>query len=224
MVKIKFYHLTKNLTIDKEKVDFLISKLPPRFYFFAPIQYLDVRDKLAKIFKEKGKKIIDKRLPHCFYENQLLGCSINDHNKFDLPIIVIGDGLFHIKSFNTSMNDVYLLTPDLNLQKIEAMTHRKDLEEEIKRANKIGIIVSTKPGQFMGNENISKVVKRIKEMGKECFVFVGDNISMNTLIDYKFIDLWINTACPRLIDDAIEKGINLININSFSFLWHLETQ
>ena len=67
------------------------------------------------------------------------------------------------------------------------------------KADKIGILVSTKPGQ----ENLKKaemLKKKLNKKGKEVYVFVCDDIDVNQFENFN-IQSWVNTACPGLAKD-----------------------
>lgn len=79
-------------------------------------------------------------------------------------------------------------------------------------AKKVGILVSIKPGQFHPRvyaglkEKINfanKIKNKIKD--KESFIFIGDNFDLNELENFRDINVWINTACPRI------EGKDLLN-------------
>jgi len=63
-------------------------------------------------------------------------------------------------------------------------------------AEKIGILVSTKPGQY----NLDKAFELKKSLDKESYIFIGNEIRVNELEDFNDIDFWVNTACPRIED------------------------
>jgi 2-(3-amino-3-carboxypropyl)histidine synthase len=74
------------------------------------------------------------------------------------------------------------------------------------QADKIGILVSTKPGQ----ENLEKAINlknKLKKKNKQVFVFVSNNIDIAQFENFN-IDSWVNTACPGLARDSP----NIINI------------
>ena len=49
---------------------------------------------------------------------------------------------------------------------------------------------------------------------KKIYFFVDDTVSLNQLENFNFIDMWINTACPRIaIDDAEWFSRGVINLN-----------
>ena len=69
-------------------------------------------------------------------------------------------------------------------------------------ADKIGILVSLKPGQ----QALKAALKFAQDCKKEVYVFLGDEIDINRLEDFNDIGLWVNTSCPRL------EGKNIISL------------
>jgi 2-(3-amino-3-carboxypropyl)histidine synthase len=67
-------------------------------------------------------------------------------------------------------------------------------------AKKIGILVSTKPGQ----QNLKRAFKiKNKIKNKESYLFISNNINTAEFENFPEIESWINTACPRLdMEDA----------------------
>ncbi len=99
------------------------------------------------------------------------------------------------------------------------------------RAENIGIIVETKKGQsnpYLANQikNLinyinKKVNQNTMKKNKEVFMFLSNTINQKDMQDFSFIDFWINTACPRVIDNfSIKesenyKKIKIMNANDF---------
>ncbi len=76
----------------------------------------------------------------------------------------------------------------------------------VKSAKRIGILVSTKPGQE--KMKLAKQIKlKLEKQGKEAFIFLGDTIDPASMQNFLDVDAWINTACPRMADDDFGKPI-----------------
>ena len=97
----------------------------------------------------------------------------------------------------------------------------KDVEKIIKKyisslmkflsAQKIGVIITVKPGQ----EQMKPAFFLEKKFSnKKFYYFVDDVISFNQLENFPFIEVWINTACPRIgLDDQEQFRKGVINLN-----------
>ena len=79
-----------------------------------------------------------------------------------------------------------------------------------KQARRLGIIVSTKPGQH-NTKQINVLKSKVKD--KKVHTFICDEVNAQQLMNFPDIDAWINTACPRLVEDEFNKPV--VNIEEF---------
>ncbi len=136
---------------------------------------------ICKALKKKGVKV---------RERVFVGCE-HFEVKDD---IVICDGKFHLKCFTGRFIHVDPLQNEVKI------INQKEVKKifPFNAFNNFGILVSIKPGQF--NLKLAKKIKKILErMGKKAYIFLGDEIK--DLENFPFIEVWINTACPRLKDE-----------------------
>lgn len=176
-------------------------KLPGKIGLITTVQFLDQLPNVKKILKDS------------ISGGQILGCNISNAEKIKDEVdcfLYIGDGQFHplIVAVKTG-KEVYVANPLANkVSKID----KKDVGDFKKRqkgallrflnAEKIGILVSTKPGQY----NLEKALKLKKSLKKESFIFIFDTLDLKDLENFRNVDCWVNTACPRI------EGKNIINI------------
>src|SRR5207302_10757276 len=74
---------------------------------------------------------------------------------------------------------------------------RYAMVDKARKASNFGIIVSTKPGQ--SNPQIAlSILKQIEEAGKKAVILYSDEIVPQKLLDFTDIDVFVDTACPRL--------------------------
>jgi 2-(3-amino-3-carboxypropyl)histidine synthase len=124
---------------------------------------------------------------------------------------LIGSGKFHAINLALQNNLIYILEGNkiskLEKEEIEKIkTKRKVARSKFLISDKIGILVSTKPGQ----ENMKKarkLKKKLEKQNKEVTIFLADNINLEDLENYD-IESWVNTACPALTFDS-----RIINID-----------
>lgn len=183
-----------------------IKKLPKTLFLAYSLQYKQLADSIKKQLKDSNIKIA-KFL-------QVLGCS-NVKTKY--PILLISAGRFHAQN-------LYLQAPSIYL--VEGRTILKITKDEIKRietikraaiakflaAEKLGILVSTKPGQEAMNYAL-RLKQRIDSKGKKAFIFITNEIDINQFENFG-IDMWINTSCPGLGYDS-KKIINSFDAMQF---------
>ncbi len=137
----------------------------------------------------------------------ILGCSrkIQESDCY----IIITTGLFHAINIKLLTNKpVFTISPE-GVKELSDKEYRKELlkKEAIKakviNSRLIGVIESTKPGQKRDGLSI---VRKLREKGYEAYLFVSNEVTPTQLNDYP-VDAWINTACPRIIDDGFDKPI-----------------
>ena len=147
----------------------------------------------------KQLKKIENR--NCVFCGQVVGCNVSNAVRFKDKVDVyffLGNGKFHpIEIARVTGKEVYTSYGD----KID----KNFLEKEEKRmsmllskffmAEKVGILVSFKYGQDRIDIAL-KLKERIKN--KEVYVFVDDTFDLNSLENFNDIDIFINTACPRI--------------------------
>ncbi|MBW3002919.1 2-(3-amino-3-carboxypropyl)histidine synthase subunit, partial [Candidatus Woesearchaeota archaeon] len=150
-----------------------------------------------------------------------LGCSI-DKVEQEGDFLYIGDGLFHPIAFmiNNKEKQVFVFNPFLDkIKKLEKdyiekfELKLKENKEKYNKAKRIGILVTTKPGQ----EQLSKAIElkeKLKQKDKEPYIFICDTADFTQLINFNFIDCWVNTMCPRIAyDDTINIEKPIVNLD-----------
>ncbi|MFH1972705.1 MAG: diphthamide synthesis protein [archaeon] len=172
-------------------------KLKGKIGVLTTVQHLD-----------EVKKIKDKRF---VIGGQILGCNASNAMKLKVDyLLYIGSGRFHPIQIALETNkEVYILNPfTKEFSKLEKKNVDR-IKKKIKgaylkylNAKKVGVIVSTKPGQ-----NKKFDIKTDKEI----YYFMCDNVT-NQIENFPDIDIWINTACPRLAYEN-EFNVSMINID-----------
>lgn len=177
-----------------------------RIGLVSTAQHLDQLDGLKDFIESKGKKV--------YMGGQILGCSqenaLGIESKIDV-FLYVGSGLFHPIGISMKTNKpVVMLNPYsetmLELSPFERegwLKRQKGRLAKSLEAESYGVLISTKKGQF----NLKKALgvrKRLKSRGKRVFLFAGEELSPPNLLPFK-VDCWVNTACPRLVDDKFKK-------------------
>lgn len=184
----------------------IIEKLSKKVILFMTLQFIDSMDFIKNKIEKTGREVIIIKTKHTKYKAQIYGCNLEkfiDDKNNDAEFLYIGDGLFHPKALALGNNKkIHIWNPMNNEYKI---IDKKIMDQELKNqkiayskflmSKKIGVLISTKPGQ-----SYLKYSLKIKEKypDKEFYFIVMDTIDLNTLEDFNFIECWLNTACPRL--------------------------
>jgi diphthamide biosynthesis enzyme Dph1/Dph2-like protein len=204
-MKTVFIPAKSKAEINQEKIKEISKKLPKNIAIAYSIQYEIQAKKIKQILEQNHK--ITKFI-------QVLGCSRPKFSKDTKSILLFSDGKFHAVSlaFETKL-PVYLFENG-RLEKIS----KKDIEILEKKqkssyvnflnSDKIGILISTKPGQ----QNLKKSVEiKNKLKGKKSYLFIANNINTSEFENFHDIQSWLNTACPRL-DLESNKIVNMDKI------------
>ena len=193
---------------------------------------LDLAEVLKKV-KVKGKvglvttvqhlhklKDAKKIIKDSIIGGQILGCDVSAAERIKDKVdvfVYIGTGAFHPLGVALKTGkDVIVANPLTNqvskVSKKDIENYRKKVKGLYLRflnAKKIGILVSTKPGQH----HLRQALELQKKLKKPSYIFLANNFSENDLENYPDIDIFINTACPRI---EFKKVVNLEDIKDFS--------
>lgn len=135
---------------------------------------------------------------------QVLGCNASCTADKDIDVILyIGSGTFHpIRIALETNKPVYIANPNTNefsrLDNSLIESYKKNIKgKQIRYLNseKKGILISIKPGQY------NKEALNLKG-----YKFLFDTLNISELENFRDIECWINTACPRI------EGKNVINL------------
>ncbi len=79
-------------------------------------------------------------------------------------------------------------------------------------ANVFGILVSTKPGQF--HLEVAKWAKKeLEKTGKTAEIIVSGEFNPYSIANFSVFEAYVNTACPRIVDDIELFGKPILNPN-----------
>jgi len=210
-MKTLFIPAKVNSEVNIKKIQSL--KLPENTAIAYSIQYKDIAKQIYDILSKKYK--ITELI-------QVLGCSKPKFSKDTKAVLLITSGEFHAVSlaFETKL-PIYILESD-KLRRISNeemyVFQKKKLASYMKFLNseKVGILISTKPGQ----ENMKKAFSiKDKLKNKKSYLFLSNEIFSGELENFNDINSWINTACPRLDFDGFVFNLDFSNLgkskNSF---------
>ncbi len=166
-------------------------------------QHLHQLEEAKSFLEEKGKTVV--------FSGQAIGCEKISSGAD--AFLYIGSGRFHpLNIAIRSGKPVILANPysseadEISRQEITLLEKRK--KSRLMRAaaaQTFGILVSTKPGQ----ENMalaSELREKINANGKSAFLLAGNEINPRNLLGFE-MDTFVNTACPRIVEDEFEKPV-----------------
>lgn len=107
--------------------------------------------------------------------------------------------------------EVYKLTP----KNMEQVTKRKRAAyAKFLHAETVGIVLTVKTGQKTVQTSIKKIFDVQKKYpDKKFYFFACDNLNFSDLENFPFVEVWVNTMCPRIgQDDTVRWEKPLLNI------------
>ena len=188
----------------------LLPKLAPHrsICLVATAQHLNRLREVAAFLEAAGKKV--------YFGGQILGCNqrkaLKAQGKVDC-FLYIGSGRFHPLGLALKTGrPVFLFNPISGVLDQISVAEKKSWMRKAKgrlmkaaAAETFGILVSTKDGQF--NLRWAEDLRRkLAAAGKRAFIFAGEELSPGNLLPFK-VDAWVNTACPRIVDDEHERPV-----------------
>ncbi|MBU0470340.1 MAG: 2-(3-amino-3-carboxypropyl)histidine synthase subunit [Nanoarchaeota archaeon] len=210
--------------LSPETLDYLIKKGYKKVGLYASVQFVNRLEEIKKQLERNKIKALTSRPDRAHVESQLLGCNVHGLNlEGDVDCyLYVGDGKFHplalVYSQKKGQKEVVCDDP---LSRKMSLLSREKVKTTLKKyksflmkfltAKIVGIIITLKPGQE--HYAFSQKLKE-KYPDKRFYYFIDNNISFEQLENFPFVDVWVNTACPRIAleeQDKFLKGV--INLN-----------
>ncbi|MEM2080660.1 MAG: diphthamide biosynthesis enzyme Dph2 [Candidatus Bathyarchaeia archaeon] len=202
----------------------LLSKYE-RIGLATTVQHVQALGQAREILVRAGKTVIVGDAGRMSYPGQVSGCDYSNVKSIADEVEVflfIGGGRFHALGIALSTSKPTLIADpyekrvrsiDEEAQKI--LKQRWACVEEAKHAKVFGVLVGLKLGQKRFDEAL-----RIKDIarrnGKQAFLFAIREILPEALMEFPQVDVYVNTACPRVSLDAPSKFLKpVLTVNEF---------
>lgn len=217
--------------VTSELIDYLIKKKIKTLALYSAVQFLPFLKTIKEELENKKIEVIFSKPGRTSASGQLLGCDVTSNSlKIDKSkiheieaFLYIGDGQFHplALAYAQENSEEYkeVICFDPFSKKIE-LIDKKEIEKVFRKkqgslakffnSEKVGVLISLKPGQQFLKASLSL---EQKFPDKKFYFFVDNNISFNQLENFPFVQVWINTACPRIgLDDIEQFRKGVVNI------------
>ena len=181
---------------------------------------------IKAFFEKHGKEVFAESGYWASQPGQVLGCDALGLQKVEKKvecIVFVGNGMFHplaidVKKplflYNTYDGSVKLFNDEIERLK----KRRKGAIAKALSCRRFGIMVSTKVGQF-NLVHAKWAKKELEGRGFECAILAANELEPITLNNFMSFDCFINTACPRMVDDQEEFGRPILNIDMLKELF-----
>lgn len=195
---------------------------------FASVQYSHNLETIKKQLRKAKIKVITSKPDRSSVESQLIGCDVyyRNLNLKQQPdaFLQISDGVFHANALlfaqkeSENPKEVIVFDPiDQEFTVITADSVRQVLRKykgallKFLTSDIIGVLVSTKIGQEQ-LKAARQLEKRYKN--KSFYYFADSNISISSLENFPFVQVWVNAACPRIaLEDSTTTPKPILNLN-----------
>ena len=176
------------------------------------VQHVHVLPRVAELVEAAGHKVLIGRAGgRVRYDGQVLGCdfttvrAIREHVD---AFLVLGSRFHAIGVAIATGRPTVLANPyeqvaeDVVPEARRVLARRYASIREAEGASCFGVIIGLKPGQ-MRLQQALKARELLREAGREAVLLAASEIRPDWLADFRDIDAFVNTACPRLsLEDA----------------------
>lgn len=223
MTKYLFIEAKSKVRINKHKLaESLKSIRAEKIGLISSIQYSNILPLIKKLLESQNKRVFLAKGNSASCSGQILGCDVNaalnTEKNIDL-FLFVGTGEFHIMNLALKTEKrIMILNPETAslsaVDKDEILRLKRSKEAAAKKfllASKMGIIISTKKGQYNMRFAL-ELKKKLERKGKKVFFFICDTLDKSEFENFS-CDIWINTACPgiSLEDSRIINAEEAIN-------------
>ena len=186
-----------------------ISKLPKSVALATTVQFIGQLDAVKKELESAGLKVFVGKGRRTKYPGQVLGCDSSAAISADADaVLYIGTGFFHPVGIALQVEKpVFVFDPalgkieELPKERVDAVRRkRKGALLKFLNSEKIGILVSVKPGQNLLPLAL-EIKKKLESQGKKAYVLAFDTVDFSELENFPFIECFLNLACPRISED-----------------------
>lgn len=199
-----------------DKFEDMVGRVAPltdtKLGLVGSIQHLHLLPTFKKHFEDAG---FDVTIPvggaRLTLPGQVLGCNYSGDDPTVGHYVFLGSGDFHpIGLVLHTGKPLAMLDPysgdakEMGRERIERiLRQRSGLIMSSMDKERFGILIGAKPGQMRRNLAL-RMKRKLEKHGKKGFLLAMEHIGPE-LIDFYPVDVFVNTACPRIaIDDAVK--------------------
>lgn len=194
------------------------------------VQHIKGLDFVKEFLEKQGKQVfigtpsknmVPKQGIYSFHKGQVLGCDSTAALDVEEDVdcfIFLGTGEFHPLhlAYDTD-KPIWLANPLTKICELlpEERKRKYFAKQAIRKHNGknakcYGFLVSTKPGQYYLNM-AKRMLKEARTLGKDGIILTHDTIVPNDLLNFSEVDCYVNTACPRIVEDQENYPKTIIN-------------
>ncbi len=212
---------TGKIELCSETLDYLKEKGYKKVGLYASVQFVGNLKEVEKQLQNIEVKWVSSHADRTDVVRQLLGCdSYHDSLNLDEEIdsyLYVGDGKFHPLALvygqkdvdHEKVKEIICNDPMANEMNLLGFDEIRVILKKYKgslikflSSKTVGLLHTIKPGQEQFRPSL-----KLEEMypEKEFYHFIDNVVSFDQLENFNFIEVWINTTCPRVGFDDQEK-------------------
>jgi 2-(3-amino-3-carboxypropyl)histidine synthase len=221
------YVEARSTAVVKEAVEKALSLLSKyrEIGLATTVQHLDTLKSATTILSKAGKTVIIGNCRQMNYPGQVTGCNYSNVKSIADEVdafLFIGGGMFHALGIALSTSKpTFIADPydnrafSVNDDAQKILKQRWTCIQEAISANTFGILIGSKPGQKHFDQALN--AKELAEKhGKTAYLLTLKEIIPEMLLEFPSIDVYVNTACPRISLEAPQKFSKpVLTINEF---------
>ncbi len=187
------------------------------------VQHVQTLDDARETLIHAGKTVVIGDTRQLSYPGQVIGCNYSNAKSVAKDVdafLFIGGGRFHALGVALSTGkptiaadpyDQTAFSVDKDAEKI--LKQRWASIAEAERTKSFAILVGLKPGQKRLEQALG-LKRELEEDGRSAYIFAVKEVTPEMLLEFPSIDVFVNTACPRIsLDDAIRFKRPVLTIN-----------
>ena len=177
------------------------------------IQHRHDVDKIINFYKENGKEIVlSKKKGMVAYEGHIVGCQYRGLKEIENEVeafVIIGNNFHSMGAVLSVAKPVFLVDvynheiKNMNGVRDKILKQRAISISKFKDAKNIGIITEIKPGQKFGAPEL--LINKLKSAGKNVILITMSELTPDKLMNFYYVDCFIELACPRIAVDDYAK-------------------
>jgi len=178
------------------------------------VQHIQTLDQAREMLIRAGKTVVIGDAGHTVYSGQVTGCEYGNAKSIAGEVdafLFIGGGQFHALGIHLATSKPTIVAdPYANSAFVidsvaqKTMKQRWAFIEEALQAKSFGIIIGLKPGQSRLDEAL-KIKESVEKNKKVGYLFAVRELSPEVLLEFPTVDVYVNTACPRISLEAPSK-------------------
>ncbi len=189
------------------------------------VQHVQTLDLVREILVRAGKTIEIGDARRLAYPGQVMGCDYSNVKSVASDVdafLFVGGGKFHALGVALATSKPTIIADPyggssytLHDEIVKILKQRYACIEEAKHAKVYGVLISLKPGQ-KHLEDALKIKESVEKMGKAAYLFAVREILPDVLAEFPIVDVYVNTACPRIsLDDASKFKKPVLTVQEF---------